>query len=81
MRKTFIKYNPTGTFVSVRTPETSLFNYFRLRNPDGTLEPPKLERETARRRPTTKEETAALFGQPKEANNPQQSWGFDGEPP
>ena len=40
-----------GTFVTVRTPESSLFNFFRLRNPDGTLDTPKLERETVRRRP------------------------------
>jgi len=55
-----------GTFVTVRTPETSLFNFFRLRKPDGTLEAPGLEQETVRRRPATQEETQALFGRPLE---------------
>ena len=53
-----------GTFVTVRTPETSLFNFFRLRNPDGTLESPRLEWETVRRRAATPEERAELFGRP-----------------
>merc|ERR1711960_669 len=54
-----------GTFVTVRTPETSLFNFFRLRNPDGTLESPRLEWETVRRRAATPEERAELFGRPE----------------
>ncbi|MAB07275.1 MAG: GntR family transcriptional regulator [Rhodobacteraceae bacterium] len=55
-----------GTFVTVRTPESSLFNFFRLRNPDGTLDTPKLERETVRRRPAGDAERAALYGRPDE---------------
>ena len=54
-----------GTFVTVRTPETSLFNFFRLRNPDGTLESPRLEWETVRRRAATPEERAELFWRPE----------------
>merc|ERR1711969_285802 len=55
-----------GTFVTVRTPETSLFNFFRLRAADGTLHTPKLEHETARRRAATEAEREALWGRPDE---------------
>lgn len=55
-----------GTFVTVRTPETSLFNFFRLRNPDGTQVRPELVEEHVARRSATPEETAALFGEPDE---------------
>ncbi|MEQ3625408.1 MAG: GntR family transcriptional regulator [Celeribacter sp.] len=55
-----------GTFVTVRTPETSLFNFFRLRAADGTLHTPKLEHETARRRAATEAERDALWGRPDE---------------
>ncbi|WP_417524385.1 GntR family transcriptional regulator [Marinovum sp.] len=53
-----------GTFVTVRTPETSLFNFFRLRESEKTLEQPKLEREAVRSRAATEDERAALFGAP-----------------
>ncbi|MBP0484963.1 GntR family transcriptional regulator [Sagittula salina] len=55
-----------GTFVTVRTPETSLFNFFRLRRPDGTLTAPRLVTEEVTRRPATAEETATLHGAPEE---------------
>lgn len=55
-----------GTFVTVRTPETSLFNFFRLRNPDGSLQTPVMEHETVRKRPACKEEAQRLFGHPAE---------------
>lgn len=55
-----------GTFVTVRTPETSLFNFFRLRNADGQLDTPELDREIVRRRAATKEERKKLFGGPQE---------------
>lgn len=53
-----------GTFVTVRTPENSLFNFFRLRRPDGTMETPLLESEKVRRRPSRAAERAALFDAP-----------------
>ncbi|MFV0513814.1 MAG: GntR family transcriptional regulator [Jhaorihella sp.] len=55
-----------GTFVTVRTPETSLFNFFRLRRPDGSLESPRLESETVRRRASTDTERADLHDAPPE---------------
>lgn len=55
-----------GTFVTVRTPETSLFSFFRLRHPDGSLDTPKLETEQVRRRPATERERGLLYGQPEE---------------
>ena len=55
-----------GTFVTVRTPETSLFNFFRLRKADGTQVIPELERETVRRRRATREERKLLHGEPEE---------------
>lgn len=55
-----------GTFVTVRTPETSLFNFFRLRNADGQLDTPELEKEIVRRRHATSEERETLFGHPEE---------------
>lgn len=54
-----------GTFVTVRTPESSLFNFFRLRRPDGSIETPKLEAENVRTRAATKAEEQKLFGAPK----------------
>lgn len=55
-----------GTFVTVRTPDTSMFNFFRLRRPDGTLDSPKLENETVKTRAATPHETERLFGAPEE---------------
>lgn len=55
-----------GTFVTVRTPESSLFSFFRLRRPDGLLDTPRLESEQVRRRPSTAEERGLLHGRPAE---------------
>lgn len=55
-----------GTFVTVRTPETSLFNFFRLRNPDGSLCTPRLDQEKVCRRAARPEETRDLTGEPGE---------------
>jgi GntR family transcriptional regulator len=54
-----------GTFVTVRTPESSLFNFFRLRRPDGSQVAPQLEREAVRRRRATVPEQRALHGKPE----------------
>jgi GntR family transcriptional regulator len=53
-----------GTFVTARTPESALFHFFRLRNPDGSHAAPALEEENVRRRRSLKEEREALFGKP-----------------
>lgn len=55
-----------GTFVTVRTPESSLFNFFRLRNPDGSQVIPTLEQEAVRKRTATPDDTALLHGAPRE---------------
>ncbi|WP_323766288.1 GntR family transcriptional regulator [Marinovum sp.] len=55
-----------GTFVTVRTPETSLFSFFRLRRADGSLDMPQLESESLRRRAATERETGLLHGRPAE---------------
>lgn len=67
-----------GTFVTVRTPETSLFNFFRLRLPDGTLQRPHLERETVRRRPATALEQSQLHGAPQEVIEIERVRSIDG---
>ena len=54
-----------GTFVTMRTPESSLFHFFRLRQPDGSQVTPRLEGESLRRRRATAAESRALHGQPE----------------
>ncbi|WP_420405165.1 GntR family transcriptional regulator [Nisaea sp.] len=53
-----------GTFVAARTPESALFHFFRLRNPDGSHSVPELEEESVRRRKSSKCERETLFGRP-----------------
>lgn len=55
-----------GTFVTVRTPESSLFNFFRLRNADGSQTIPELVSERVVRRAATEDETADLHGRPRD---------------
>lgn len=55
-----------GTFVALRTPESSLFHFFRLRDRNGEQIVPELEQEAIRRRPSTEQERAALHGSPEE---------------
>ena len=55
-----------GTFVTARTPESALFNFFRLRQPDGTMIRPELVSEAITRRPATEAERQALDGAPAE---------------
>lgn len=55
-----------GTFVTLRTPESSLFHFFRLRDANGEQIVPELERETITRRPSTPEERDTLHGGPAE---------------
>lgn len=53
-----------GTFVTARTPESSLFNFFRLRPPDGHVVQPEVLDERIRQRPATPEEQRTLHGAP-----------------
>jgi GntR family transcriptional regulator len=53
-----------GTFVTVQTPESELFHFFRLRNPDGSQVSPHLEQENINKRNASKIEKELLFGSP-----------------
>ncbi|MFE3836120.1 GntR family transcriptional regulator [Pseudogemmobacter sonorensis] len=55
-----------GTFVTARTPESALFNFFRLREADGTMVRPELGHELLARRPATSAEAGLLDGAPSE---------------
>lgn len=54
-----------GTFVTARTPDSSLFNFFRLRERDGTIIRPELVDEGIIERPATKAERETLHGRPE----------------
>lgn len=51
-----------GTFVALRTPESALFHFFRLRSGSGEQVFPELVSETVRRRAATPGEAAELPG-------------------
>jgi GntR family transcriptional regulator len=53
-----------GTFVTLRTPENSLFHFFRLRNENEEQVIPKLESESVKRRKATADEKNQLFAHP-----------------
>lgn len=53
-----------GTFVTLRTPESSLFHFFRLRDANGDQIVPELEQATVARRASTDEERKTLHGAP-----------------
>ncbi|SNR48879.1 GntR family transcriptional regulator [Paracoccus sediminis] len=53
-----------GTFVTARTPDSSLFNFFRLRRPDGTIIKPEVVSEEIRERPADAAEQTALHEHP-----------------
>lgn len=55
-----------GTFVTLRTPENSLFHFFRLRDEDGIQVVPTLAEEAVTKRSATPEERASLSGNPTE---------------
>ena len=55
-----------GTFVTLRTPENSLFHFFRLRDAHGNQVAPDLMDEKIRVRKATTHEHERLFGQPEE---------------
>lgn len=53
-----------GTFVTARTPDSSLFNFFRLRDHDGAVIRPELVDEKVVQRAATAEEQSLLFDKP-----------------
>lgn len=55
-----------GTFVTARTPESSLFNFFRLRQPDGQMIRPELVSEKVTSRRALTPERKGLDGEPKD---------------
>ena len=55
-----------GTFVTLRTPESSLFHFFRLRDSNGDQIVPELEQESITRRNATMQERDTLHGAPEE---------------
>lgn len=55
-----------GTFVTARTPDSSLFNFFRLRAKDGQIIRPELIDERIHQRPASQDEQATLQGAPTE---------------
>ncbi|MBT0782869.1 MULTISPECIES: GntR family transcriptional regulator [Paracoccus] len=54
-----------GTFVTARTPDSSLFNFFRLRQPDGQMIRPELVSEVVTNRRALAAERKGLDGEPK----------------
>jgi len=57
-----------GSFVAVRTPENALFQFFRLRNPDGTQAVPDLAQENVSLRKAAAWEAGQLFGAPEKVH-------------
>lgn len=55
-----------GTFVTARTPEKSLFNFFRLRPKDGRVVSPVVASERILQRPATEAEREVLQGAPEQ---------------
>ncbi len=53
-----------GTFVTIQTPESALFNFFRLRGRDGSRPAPVLEHQEIAARTASPEETASLQDAP-----------------
>lgn len=69
-----------GSFVTLRTPENSLFHFFRLRKPDGSQIYPKLESEVIKKRKATAEERKVLFGSPDNVFEIVRSRSYEGHP-
>ncbi|MEP3112792.1 GntR family transcriptional regulator [Nisaea sp.] len=57
-----------GSFVAVRTPENALFQFFRLRNPDGSHTVPDLAEETVSSRKAAACEAGQLSGAPEKVH-------------
>ena len=69
-----------GTFVTLRTPENSLFHFFRLRDKSGAQVAPQLETETVVQRTARKSERNLLFGKPEKVFEINRVRSFKGTP-
>lgn len=69
-----------GTFVTLRTPENSLFHFFRLRDKSGQQVVPDLMNEKVTKRKATQQEQRTLFGQPEEVFEIARVRSFDKKP-
>lgn len=69
-----------GTFVTLRTPENSLFGFFLLQDKGGAPVKPELMSEDIRRRSATKHETATLHGAPSSVFEIARVRHFKGKP-
>jgi GntR family transcriptional regulator len=69
-----------GTFVTLRTPENSLFHFFRLRDRDGAQVAPELKNESIVLRNALKDEKAALFSSPEKVYEINRVRSFNGTP-
>lgn len=64
-RGVVVRRQGRGTFVAVRTPESALFRFFRLRRPDGSPATPEPGREEVIRRRAQAAERAQLHDAPE----------------
>lgn len=69
-----------GTFVVLRTPENSLFHFFRLRTKDGEQVTPEPAKETVIKRKATKIEQDTLFENPAQVFEITRVRSFEGKP-
>lgn len=69
-----------GTFVTARTPESSLFNFFRLRPEDGRVLQPEVIDERISSRPATQSEQQTLHGAPETVFEIRRLRSISGEP-
>ncbi|MGR3616277.1 MAG: GntR family transcriptional regulator [Paracoccaceae bacterium] len=69
-----------GTFVTLRTPETALFHFFRMRDHSDQQVVPVLEWETVTRRAATPEEHGRLHNSPAEVFEIARRRSFRGNP-
>ena len=69
-----------GTFVTVRTPESALFHFFRLRRSDGSQTRPELVREKVERRRARKAEREVLHGHPASVFEIERIRSLEGRP-
>ena len=69
-----------GSFVTLRTPENSLFHFFRLRKEDGSQVVPEKIHESVKTRVATAIERKNLFGAPSKVVEISRVRGFEGQP-
>ena len=69
-----------GSFVTLRTPENSLFHFFRLRKEDGSQVVPEKIHEAVKTRASTASEKNNLYGAPSKVVEISRVRGFEGHP-